>query len=255
MKKFLIVSGSIVLLALSMFACTIDSQQRTVQSSDQQESATIAQQPLMQIDTTVNLYVFKPHFSKIELEVGQMPSPQNDSVIFCAAAAFTSQLKDTFTYDNIVGAYITHGKKYRNYSAGKNYGRFIYANGNWHFAEAANHKAVDDAVGANGCMFTQWWVIKDNEIYQPYAMRNGEPTNVYRAICEKDGELMIAQGRKAMPYLTFVQALKAYGIKNALYMDMGTGWNHSFYRDSKGKAHTLFPHAHNYCTNWITFYK
>lgn len=53
----------------------------------------------------------------------------------------------------------------------------------------------------------------------------------------------------------FVKALKAYGVENALYMDMGSGWNHSFYRDNHDSIHVLFPKTHNYCTNWITFYR
>ena len=36
-----------------------------------------------------------------------------------------------------------------------------------------------------------------------------------------------------------------------LYLDMGRGWNLSFYRDAEGKLHILHPYAHPYCTNWI----
>lgn len=85
------------------------------------------------VDTTYNLIVFKPIFHKVELEVNRMPSQNNDSVIFCAAAAFTSRLQHTFTYDNIVGAYITNGKHHFGYQGGKHYGRFVYADKHWDF--------------------------------------------------------------------------------------------------------------------------
>lgn len=212
-------------------------------------------QPIMQIDTTYNLYVFRPNFSRVELEVGQMPSKQNDSIIFCAAAAFTLAIRDTFAYDNIVGAYITYGKHYGQYAADKHYGRFIYMGGNWLFADAGNHNAVDSAMAAGGCMFTQLWVIQNNNIYTPYARADSTQRIIYRALCEKNDTLMVAQCKKAIPYHIFVKALKAYGMNNALYMDMGSGWNHSYYRDNNDSVHILFPHTHNHCTNWLTFYK
>ena len=212
-------------------------------------------QPIMQIYTTYNLYVFRPNFSRVELEVGQMPSKQNNSIIFCAAAAFTLAIRDTFAYDNIVGAYITHGKHYGQYAAGQHYGRFVYAGGSWLFADADNHIAVDSAMAAGGCMFTQKWIIKDNEIYEPYCALWGHRRNIYRALCEKDGTLLIAQCRQSVPFRRFAEALHTYGMNNALYMDMGSGWNHSYYRDNNDSVHILFPHTHNHCTNWLTFYK
>ncbi len=212
-------------------------------------------QSIIQIDTTYNLYVFRPSFSRVELEVGQMPSKQNDSIVFCAAAAFTLAFRDTFAYDNIVGAYITHGKHYGRYAANQHYGRFVCAKQHWNFIERNDHKTVDSiAKEEDGCMFAQKWIIKDNEIYQPYAI-NGGRQNFYRALCEKDGMLLIAQCRQSVPFRRFAEALKAYGMNNALYMDMGSGWNHLYYRDNNDSVHILFPHTHNYCTNWLTFYK
>lgn len=48
--------------------------------------------------------------------------------------------------------------------------------------------------------------------------------------------------------------LKDFKVKHALYLDMGSGWNHAWYRDN-GKVVVLHPKTHNFCTNWITFYK
>lgn len=44
-------------------------------------------------------------------------------------------------------------------------------------------------------------------------------------------------------------------MKNALYLDMGGGWNYSWYRDSVGKAHDIHPQTYGsiYQTNWIVF--
>ncbi len=211
----------------------------------------------MQIDTTYNLIVFKPNFSRVELEVGKMPEQQNDSVLFCAAAAFTSEELTDFSHDNIVGAYLTHGKHYHGKEVGNKYGRFVYANKHWQFVEKTDSVAFDEAANNGGCAFTQMWVIKDNQIYRPYARRDSTQQNIYRCLCVRNDTLMVAQCRKIIPYHLFVKALQSYGINNALYMDMGSGWNHSYYRDNNDSLHILFPYAEKtkFCTNWITFYK
>ena len=193
----------------------------------------------MQIDTTFNLYVFKPNFSEVKLEIGKMPSTNNDSIIFCAAAAYTTSIKDTFAVDNIVGGYVSNGRPHHICSKPAHYGRFVCINNQWEFIEIDNFSAIENTIVEDGSMFTQQWVIH----------------NIYRALCEKNDTLMIAQSNHRIPYYLFVKALKAYGMENALYMDMGPGWNHSFYRDNANKLHIIFPRRHHYCTNWITFYK
>ena len=62
------------------------------------------------------------------------------------------------------------------------------------------------------------------------------------------------ESKKVITYEDFVKYLKAFKVKHALYLDMGSGWNHAWYRDN-GKVVVLYPKTHNYCTNWITFYK
>lgn len=210
----------------------------------------------LQIDTTYNLFVFKPSFSRVELEVGTMPSKDNDSIAFCAAAAFTKSIKNQFTIDNIVGGFIA-GKISDNITATpEHYGRFISVKNKWKFVEVTDSSAIDSTLLQQGSMFTQRWIIKRDEIYIPYARKDSTDKRfIYRALCERNDTLMVAQSKRYIPYNLFVKALKAYGIENALYMDMGPGWNHSFYRDAENELHILFPHTHNYCTNWITFYK
>lgn len=63
-----------------------------------------------------------------------------------------------------------------------------------------------------------------------------------------------------MTYGQFVNALNAYKVQHALYLDMGRGWNYAWYRDKEGKVYERFPESkkeasYKYRTNWITFYK
>ena len=61
-------------------------------------------------------------------------------------------------------------------------------------------------------------------------------------------------------YESFVKSMVDIKVKNALYLDMGSGWNYAWYRDKNGKVKELFPAsklspAYKYRTNWVTFYK
>ena len=53
----------------------------------------------------------------------------------------------------------------------------------------------------------------------------------------------------------FIQALLNEGVTEAIYLDMGPGWNYSWYRDDSGVPHEIHNHRIIYTTNWITFYK
>ena len=71
---------------------------------------------------------------------------------------------------------------------------------------------------------------------------------------EKNGKLCIIESKKIMTYESFVRSLSAYKVTHALYLDMGSGWNYAWYC-SNGKIVELHSKTHNFCTNWITFYK
>ena len=53
----------------------------------------------------------------------------------------------------------------------------------------------------------------------------------------------------------FLEELLRLGVTNALYMDMGAGWNYSWYRSAAGKVITLFGLPVPWSHNWIVFQK
>ena len=77
----------------------------------------------------------------------------------------------------------------------------------------------------------------------------------YRALCSRQGRLCVVDSREAVPYAEFVSMLLNYGVDDALYLDMGSGWNHSWWRDAAGSIHEIHPRIEKsrYCTNWLTF--
>lgn len=85
--------------------------------------------------------------------------------------------------------------------------------------------------------------------------RKDKPLNIYRALCELDGKLCIVEAKQALAYSEFVEKLANLKVKYALYLDMGSGWNYSWYRDSVGIVHEIHPIKpwSKYQTNWIVF--
>ena len=212
--------------------------------------------PVMIDDTTVNgLTVYYPQFSSIDLVCGTMPSQQDTNVVFCAEAAFTHELLDEFDHSNIDGDHVSGGKRYKGAKCKDNSGAFAwFGDTTWEFVNGEYSELLDSVAAAGGMGFGQAIIIHDGESIRPL-WRDG--TNQYRALCEKDGRLCIVDSREEVTYERFVDLLEAFAPTHALYMDMGAGWNHSWWRDSNGKVHEIHPvdKKSRYCTNWITFYK
>jgi len=208
------------------------------------------------IETTANLNVYYPEFSRIDLICGQMPKAAQKNVEFCCEAAFTGELLDEFKHSNIADNHICNGVMKKGYSCKANTGGFIWGKGKWKFMRKADYPT--EANGWN-MGFCQMLIIKDGTV-RPIGAKMKNNKNIYRALCEKDGKLCIIESKKKMTYELFVKCLSENKVTHALYLDMGRGWNYAWYRDKDGKVKEIFPESklapsYKYRTNWITFYK
>ena len=79
--------------------------------------------------------------------------------------------------------------------------------------------------------------------------------NMYRVLAEHKGKLCIIDAECNMSYGTFIDKLSKANISNALYLDMGEGWNYSYYRDNNGQSHYIHTKKIPYTTNWLVFQK
>ena len=208
------------------------------------------------IETTANLNVYYPEFSRIDLICGQMPKAAQKNVEFCCEAAFTGELLDEFKHSNIADNHICNGVMKKGYSCKANTGGFIWGKGKWKFMRKADYPT--EANGWN-MGFCQMLIIKDGTV-RPIGAKMKNNKNIYRALCEKDGKLCIIESKKKMTYEFFVKCLSDTKVTHALYLDMGYGWNYAWYRDKKGNVVVLHPESkmapsYKFRTNWITFYK
>ena len=242
----------IQLLLVLLLLCCCNSNQPTQPTMITDNSA-----PVQVDDSTVDgLRVYYPQFSRIDLVCDTMPSQQDTSIVFCAEAAFTHELLDEFSHSNIDGDHVSSGKRFKGAKCKDNSGAFAwFGDTTWEFVHGEYSELLDSVAAAGGMGFGQAVIIYGGESIRPL-WRDDKVTH-YRALCEKDSRLCVVDSRDEVPYSRFVELLEAFAPQHALYMDMGAGWNHSWWRDSNNTVHEIHPVAEKsrYCTNWITFYK
>ena len=243
-----------MLVVVLLCCCTSHHSRQEMNNSNDMTSQ---DSPVTIDDTTVDgLIVYYPHFSQVDLVCETMPSQQDTSVVFCAEAAFTHELLDEFAHSNIDGDHVSGGKRYKGANCHDNSGAFAwFGDSVWEFVHGDYSELLDSVAAAGGMGFGQAIIIYNGESIRPLWRDN--TVTQYRSLCEKDGRLCIVDSRDEVPYEKYVALLEEFNPRHALYMDMGAGWNHSWWRDARGKVHEIHPVAEKsrYCTNWITFYK
>ena len=136
---------------------------------------------------------------------------------------------------NIAGKHVSGGKLYPGYSCNRNGGAFTWsdARGPQFFYKDYAHELAR-AAEEGGMGFAQEMMIHEGE--EKITKRKPTERCVFRAIClNKDGKFAIYESTEKVEFGTFTKALLADGVTEALYTDMGTGWNYCFYRLQEGE--------------------
>lgn len=199
-----------------------------------------------------NLIIYSPDYSYVDLVCGTMPSQSDKNVIFCAEAAFTGELLKEFKHSNILGDHVCGGMRYKGTGCKRNTGAFVYYGGEWKFLYKDYSKDLDVAAQNGGMGFGQEMMIHKSKRVQ--TIRKDANQNEFRALCELNGKLCVIDSKGVSAFGDFIQALLDEGVTEAIYLDMGPGWNYSWYRDDSGVTHEIHNHRIIYTTNWITFY-
>ena len=240
-----IVLLSTVILLFSCNACN-DEEQSAKDKANKEEPV------FVQRKDTLGLIVLYPQYSSIDLVCGTIPEKSDSSVILFAEAAYTGELLNEFKHSNVAGDHVSQGVRHKGFKCKRNTGAFVYYNGKWKFCHKEYSQEMDKAAQNGGAAFGQELMIYKGKLVE-IARKDGNE-NQFRALCNHDGKLCVVESASVTCFGDFKKALLDYGISDAIYLDMGPGWNHAWYRD-KGNIVTLHPKLHSYCTNWITFYK
>lgn len=178
-----------------------------------------------------DLICLQPDMSRLKMDMvcGQIPAADNDSIVLAFAGAFTGTEFDK-EHANIAGDHVSCGKRFKGYRCKRNTGAFTWSaksGPKFHFNDYSS--ALDMAVSENGMAFAQEMMIHNDK-----AVKTTRPLgnkNVFRALClDKDGQLALYESQGIVTFGNFIEALLSQGVKEALYTDMGQGWNYCFYR-------------------------
>lgn len=216
-----------------------------------------SQKRLVEVQDCDSLTVYYPNFTRIGLATGTMPTKEQKEVIICCVGAFTGQLLTEFNHSNIAGDHVSGGIYYKGYKCGPYNGVFTWSRtSGWKFFNHAyeNAKAPLQKVAAEGGMgYCQTLLLAPGQRFKG-CFKPGK-VNRYRALCQIGNRLCVVDCAKPLSFGHFIDGLEKLGAKYALYCDMGTGWNYSWYRKDDGTVKELFPTPGRYTTNWITFYR
>lgn len=256
MKTGLIIG---LLLAISSCQCngntSGENKQIPPQKTEAQEKRHIRHH--VDVEDHDSLTVYRPIYKRIDLVTAMMPGKEQKDVILCFEAAFTGELLREFRHTNIAGHHVSGGVFHKGYKCGANNGVFTWdAKTGWHFYHYGHTKseAVLQQAAANGGMgFCQSLLFHKGKRLKGCYFK-ASSVNRYRALCELDGKLCVIDCARYLSFDSFMDGLATLGVTNAIYCDMGRGWNYSWYRQDDGTVKEIFPTPGKYTTNWVTFY-
>ncbi len=202
-----------------------------------------------------DLICLKPDMSRLQMEMvcGEIPSAENDSIILAFAGAFTGT-EFYKGHSNVAGDHISGGKRYKGYHCKRNTGAFTWSvKSGPQFFYKDYSTALDRTAQECGMGFAQEMMIHNGEAV-PTTRPSGNK-NVFRALClDADGSLTFYESQGTITFGNFINALLSQGVKEALYTDMGQGWNYCFYRNNNADATPKYLHTQSlpYASNFIT---
>ena len=199
---------------------------------------------------TDTFYVFFPKYSQVDLECGKRPKKSDKSINWCSGAAFQHEIQLDFSDDNIEGCHASKGKYSDSEYVKDSYAAVTFYDGDFKFEFDDPINAVKEAAEHGGSGFMQYRIMQDGEIVNEFTMPR---VRSYRVIAEVNGALCIIDSVEMMHFDDFLNKLKELNVTNALYMDMGAGWNYSWYRKNTGAAKTLFGLKVPWSHNWVVF--
>lgn len=257
--RFLLLLNSVsvlLMLAFSLFILSTEyynpqTPDKVISSPEELRQAMAEHSGDTVLIATENLYIYAPEYSRIDFVAGNRPSKDDGSIQLCMAAAFQQTYQLGFRHDNIVGWHTADGQLERGKPKDR-LGAFTFMDGTpriWGIDEA--EEAVKAAAEKGGSGYQQFIAL--------YGGKRGGYENdefrCYRALAIVDGRACVIDSRTQMRYGDFVTELEKMGIQDALYGDMGSGWNYSWYRNARGEAIDMIGTPWPFSHNWIVFRK
>ncbi|MBR2822323.1 MAG: hypothetical protein IKE24_01340 [Clostridia bacterium] len=199
---------------------------------------------------TGTVYVIFPEYTEIDLVCEHRPSKSDESITWCSGAAFQHTVSIGFTQENVEGDHAVSGVLYESPYNKASFGAFTFADGAFSFAFDDPSGAVRKAAEAGGSGFMQFGLIHDGQTVMDF---DRPRARCYRTLAELNGHVCVIDSVNMLHFDAFMAELHRLGVTNALYMDMGAGWNYSWYRNAADRVVTLFGLPVPWSHNWVVF--
>ena len=253
---------TIGVILLSLIGCSKNSNAETNTSTDillsQDENASV--DTLLLVESTdiesIPFVILRMNRndSYITMADSVMPSVSDSAVALCVEAAFTGELLKDFKSTNVAGDYVIDGVLHKGYNCKANTG-FLYADKTIYTISSSEHceEWIGKAQKSGGSLFQQILIVQNGKNVYSGAPITPTTPNIYRAACiMNDGNFAVIQSIKALPLKSFIESLIKLGVSDALYLDMGKGWNYGWYRQTvMDSPIMLFEYRTQYQTNWL----
>ena len=177
----------------------------------------------------------------MDMICGEIPSADNNSIVLAFAGAFTGSTSGK-GHINIAGNHVSGGKIYRGYRCERNTGAFTWSPSSGpQFFYDDYQSAMEKAAREGGMGFAQEMMIHHSKGVKT-ARKLGNK-NVFRALClDNEGHLALYESLGIVTFGNFINALLSQGVKEAIYTDMGQGWNYCFYRLNADESSPKYLH-------------
>ncbi len=191
---------------------------------------------------------------RVELTDSVIPNINDSTIALCVAAAFTGELLNEFKSTNVAGDYVVNGKLKKGYKCRVNTGFLATVNGVPFIASVDKQQEwLKNNHTADFCMFQQVLLVQNGKNVYTGKPIKATSKNIYRAACiMNDGNFAVIQSQDTLSLGRFISSLIDLGVSDALYLDMGTGWNYGWYRETRKESPVrLFEYRTPYQTNWL----
>lgn len=206
------------------------------------------------------LDIFYPQFDTIELRCTNIMVPcLHKDVTFALSGPNTLDKRLIPSHGRIVGWHVSDGKAYRDSKLIPKMGTFAYWGGRYSFYERwlpedELAKVLEEAAKEKGMVFQNYYWIINGEKSSLW-FENKERKYHFKALCDLEGRLCIIECREKAECERFKDLLMELGVKNAINLDTGLGWQNSWRRDSSGRSRILHFFPWPFGTNRIIFRK
>lgn len=248
------------LVLLSLGACSNVADRNNAVSAETEETTDTLIYVSEAVVSEDSFLVLKlnPEKAFVTMADSVIPEIGDSTVALCVEAAFTGDLLENFSPSNIAGNYVIDGIFHKGYDCDANTGFLCTVEGKPFISDLSGCAEWEKkAVEYGQTLFQQMLVIQKGEnVYKGIPIKP-DVENIYRAACVmSDGDFAVIQSKESLSMGSFIAGLQALDVSDALYLDMGTGWNYGWYRETESSEPVkFFEERTPYQTNWLIIKK